>query len=107
MQKMIVTVVEATDYVGSGGLRGGGGGAFRTHQMTENWESELWVAVSARRLSRPALGGRSPARGSDLKEAAGPGSAQACPSRPPRRRRHGQSWPTGTRSSAFRGRRAA
>lgn len=40
--------------------------------MTENWESEIWVAVCARRLSRPTLGSRSPARGSNLKEAAGP-----------------------------------
>lgn len=90
-----------------GGLPGGGVGTLRNHQMTENQESEIWVAVSARLLSRPALGGRSRARGSDLKEAAARGCAQARPSRPPRRRRHGQSWPAGTRSSAFLGRRAA
>lgn len=57
--------------------------------------------------SRPALGCRVLARGSDPQEAAGPGWAQARPSRPPRWRRQGQSRPTDTSSSAFRGRRAA
>lgn len=81
---------------GEGTLPGGGGGALRNPQMTENWESEIWFAVSARWLSRPALGGRFPDRRSNLMEAAGPGWAQAGPSRPPRRPRHGQSRPTGT-----------
>lgn len=92
---------------GGGRLPGGGGGALPNHQKIENRGSGIWVSVSSRRLSRPALGCRVPAPGSDPQEAAGPGWAQARPSRPPRWRRQGQSRPTDTSSSAFRGRRAA
>lgn len=83
--------VEETDakndrYSGKGDrLNRGWGTSWRRRRSSpwssedRKWESGIWVSVSARRLSRPALGRGFPARGSDLKEATAPGGPRPVP----------------------------
>lgn len=95
---------EVTGYVrGAAGGLSGGSEALRNQRMRKLGKWNL--ACGFRKTAFETYAGQPIP--SQRVQPLGGCTAQARPSSPPRRRRHGQSWPTSTKSSALWGRRAA